>query len=197
MNALHNLFLDSLAARYDAEKRLILAMPAIAKRSGSQDFRELIRRHFKETVDHAKKLEKVFQCFATDARSTECAITISLLEECDEIAAEYKSSPALHAALIACAQKIEHHEIASYGCLAEWAAVLGNKPAASLLRDILAEEKAADAALSYLARSHANDEALGEYKSTKTERGGSIAKPLNRRVGATPRTFNRIHPVLM
>jgi ferritin-like metal-binding protein YciE len=197
MNALQTLFLDSLAVRFDGEKRLILAMPAIAKRSGSKDFRELFRRHFKETVDHAKKLEKVFQCFATDARTAECAITINLLEQCDEIAAEYKSSPALHAALIACAQKIKHHEIASYGCLAEWAAVLGNKQAASLLRDILAEEKAADAALSYLARCHANDEALGGNKTPKSRPGGSIAKPLNRRVGAPPRTFNRIHPVLM
>ena len=158
---------------------------------------ELIRRHFKETVDHAKKLEKVFECFATDARTADCAITIHLLKECDEIAEAYKSSPALNAALIACAQKIEHHEIASYGCLAEWAAVLGNKEAASLLRDILAEEKAADAALSYLARSNANDEAVGENKTAKTGRGGSIGKPLNRRAGAAPRTFNRIHPVLM
>ena len=197
MNALHTLFLDSLAVRLDGEKRLILAMPAITKQAGSKEFRELVRRHFKETVGHAKKLEKVFEYLDTDARTTECAITIHLLEECEELAVEYKNSPALHAALIACAQKIEHHEIASYGCLTEWAAILGNKEAASLLRDILAEEKAADAALSYLARSHANDEALGNHKTTKIRRGSPVAKPVNRRVGAPPRTFNRIHPVLM
>jgi ferritin-like metal-binding protein YciE len=197
MNALRSLFLDSLATRYDAEKRLALAMPAMAKRSTCKDFRELIQRHFKETIGHMKKLEKVFECFAIDAKTTKCAIMISLLKECDRTADAYKGSLALEAALIACAQKIEHQEIASCGCLAEWAALLGNKEATNLLRDILSEKKAADAALTYLARCRANNEAMGEHNATKRQRPGAIAKPLNRRSGVRPRTFNRIHPVLM
>jgi ferritin-like metal-binding protein YciE len=197
MNALRSLFLDSLATRYDAEKRLALAMPAIAKRSTCKDFRELIQRHFKETIGHIKKLQRVFECFATDARTTKSAIMISLLKECDRTADAYKGSLALEAALISCAQKIEHQEIASCGCLAEWAALLGNKEATNLLRDILGEKRAADAALTYLARCRANNEAMGEHNATKRQRPGAIAKPLNRRSGVRPRTFNRIHPVLM
>ena len=95
MNALRSLFLDSLATRYDAEKRLALAMPAIAKRSTCKDFRELIQRHFKETIGHIKKLQRVFECFATDARTTKSAIMISLLKEWDRMANAYKDSPAL------------------------------------------------------------------------------------------------------
>src|SRR2546430_6821145 len=186
MNSLHTLFLALLANRYDSEKRLILAMPAMAKRSTCKEFRELIQRHFKETAGHAKKLEKILECFASEVKTTKCAVTISLLHECDEIAAEHKGSPALNAALISCAQKIEHYEIASYGCLAEWAALLGNAEAASLLRGILAEEKAADQALSYVARCHANAEAFGEQRSNNPRGRERIAKPFHRRAGVRP-----------
>ena len=194
MSALNTLFLDLLADRYDSEQRFILVMPSMAKTSTCKDFRELIQRHFRETVAHTKKLETVFESFGAEVKSRKCEATIGLLKESDEIATEYQGSPALNAALISCAQKMEHYEIASYGCLAEWAAVLGDKKAAGLLREILAEEKAADQALSFLARSGANDEAFGERKP---ETPRQIAKPINRRSGLRPRTFNRTHPVLM
>lgn len=197
VNPLNALFLDLLADRYDAEKRLVLAMPAMAKTSSCKDFRELIQRHFRETIEHTKKLETIFKAFGAEVKTGKCEGTMGLLEECDEIATDYKASPALNAALISCAQKIEHYEIASYGCLAEWAAVLGNKKASSLLREILAEEKAADQALSFLARSSANDEALGERHKKNPPSSRQIAKPIIRRGGLRPRTFNRIHPVLM
>jgi ferritin-like metal-binding protein YciE len=197
MNALNALFFDLLADRYDAEKRLVLAMPAMAKTSTSRDFHQLIQRHFRETIAHTKKLEMVFKSFGAEVKAGKCEATIGLLKECDEMAAEYKGSPALNAALISCAQKIEHFEIASYGCLAEWAAVLGNKEASSLLREILSEEKAADQALTFLARFSANDEAIGKSKVKGSQASGQIRKPVTRLAGRRPRTFNRIHPVLM
>jgi ferritin-like metal-binding protein YciE len=199
MNALKTLFLNLLAERHDAEKRLVTALQRMAKSSECKDVRELLQRHRKETVEHVKKVEAVFKCFATDVKTAKCAVTICLLQDYDEIAAEYKGSAGFNAALVSCVQKIEHLEIASYGCLAEWAAMLGNKAASSLLRDILAEEKAADQALNYLARTAANPEAFGESsvggrESTSRHR---IVKPVTRRGGVRPRTFNRIHPVLM
>jgi ferritin-like metal-binding protein YciE len=197
MSALNTLFLDLLADRYDAEKRLILAMPAMAKASACKDFRALIQRHFRETIAHTRKLETIFELFGAEARGKTCEATIGLLKESDAIATEYKGSPALNAAFIACAQKMEHYEIAAYGCLAEWAAVLGNKKASGLLREILAEKKAADQALSYLARSTANDEALGKPAAKGLPVSGQIKKTLNTRRGVRPRTFNGTHPVLM
>src|SRR2546423_2111076 len=125
MNALKTLFLNLLAERYDAEKRLVTALPRMAKFSACKDLQKLLQRHRKETVEHVKKVEAVFKSFASEVKAAKCAVTISLLEDGDEIAAEYKGSPAFNAALISCVQKMEHLEIASYGCLAEWAATLG------------------------------------------------------------------------
>jgi ferritin-like metal-binding protein YciE len=72
-------------------------------------------------------LEKVFKAFGRPAKGKTCDATVGLLKEGDEIAAEFKGSPAINAALIAAAQKVEHYEIASYGCLHTWATLLGNE----------------------------------------------------------------------
>jgi len=69
-----------------------------------------------------------------------------------------------------------------------WARLLGNKEAAGLLQEILAEEKAANHALSELARSRSNNEALGECAVTEFCGGGKDAKSLslNGRRGVRP-----------
>jgi ferritin-like metal-binding protein YciE len=161
MNALKTLFLNLLAERYDAERRLVTGFSRMAKSCPCKNLQQLLLRHRKETIGHVKKLEAIFKSFATEVKTAKCVVTISLLEDYDEITAEYGGSPGFNAALISCIQKMEHVAIASYGCLEEWAAILGNKEASSLLRGILAEEKGADQALSYIARCHANDEAFG------------------------------------
>ena len=79
-----------------------------------------------------------------------------MLTEDDEIASENKGAPTINAALICAAQKVEHYEIASYGCLREWAEQLGNEDAGTLLEEILNEEKAADEKLTELARERCN-----------------------------------------
>ena len=162
MKTLKNLFLDELADIYDAEHRLVKALPKMAKAATCEKLRKAILSHLKETEGHVTKVEQVFECFDEKAKGKTCEATVGLLTEGDKIAAEYKGSPAINAALISAAQKVEHHEMASYGCLHEWAGLLGNKKAADLLQKILEEEEAANESLTELARARSNEEALGE-----------------------------------
>ena len=166
---LKDLFLDELADMYDAEKRIVKALPKMAKAATCTDLKEAMEKHLQETQGHVKKLEQVFQAFGEKAAGQTCEATKGLLEEGDEIAAEFKDSPAINAALIAAAQKVEHYEIASYGCLHEWAGLLGNQEAAELLEEILDEEKAANEELTKLAVAQSNDEALGEGRDQEPE----------------------------
>lgn len=158
---LNDLFLDELADMYDAEKRIAKALPKMAKAATCPDLKKALQSHLKETEGQVKKLERVFLSFGMKAKGKTCEATVGLLEEGDEIAAEFKGSPAINAALICAAQKVEHYEIASYGCLTEWAGLLGNKAAAGLLQQILDEEKAANESLNELAHDGNNEEALG------------------------------------
>jgi ferritin-like metal-binding protein YciE len=159
---LQDLFLDELADMYDAEQRIVKALPKMAKAATCTDLKAAIESHLKETQGHVKRLEQVFQAFGEKAAGKTCEATKGLLEEGDEIAEEFKDSPAINAALICAAQKVEHYEMASYGCLHEWAALLGNQKAAGILEDILNEEKAANKGLTELAVAKSNQEALGE-----------------------------------
>lgn len=159
MKTLEELFLNELADIYDAEKRIAKALPKMAKAAQSEELKEAIEAHLAETQEHAAKVEEVFALFDQKARSKTCEAAIGLLKEGEDIAAEFKGSPALDAAIIAAAQKVEHYEIAAYGTLRTWAALLENEDAADVLGEILDEEKAADATLSNIAKSQSNNEA--------------------------------------
>lgn len=159
---LHDLFLDELADMYDAEKRIAKALPKMAKAATSPELQAALEKHQQETQGQVTRLEEVFQAFGEKAAGKTCEATKGLLEEAEEIAADFKGSPAINAALICAAQKVEHYEMASYGCLKEWAGLLGNPEAAALLEEILDEEKAANQTLNRLALEQSNQEALGE-----------------------------------
>lgn len=162
MKTLQNLFLDELADMYDAEQRIVRALPKMAKAATCTQLQTALQNHLRETKGHVTTIEKVFKSLGEKVRGHKCEATVGLLEEGDEIAAEFKGSPAINAALISAAQKVEHYEIATYGCLHEWAVLLGHYKVAGLLQEILNQEKGADETLTVLARSSSNEEALDD-----------------------------------
>jgi ferritin-like metal-binding protein YciE len=186
MKTLKDLFLDELADMYDAEHRIVKALPKMAKAATCPDLKEAIQSHLRETEGHVKKLQQVFQCFGEKAKGKTCEATVGLLAEGDEIAADFKGSPAINAALISAAQKVEHYEMASYGCLHEWAGLLGNKEAAGFLQEILDEEKAANESLTKLALAKCNQEALEESDQKGSQDEATSERPANPRRGVRP-----------
>jgi ferritin-like metal-binding protein YciE len=160
MKTLQDLFFNELADIYDAEHRIAKALPKMVKAATSAALKKAFELHLKQTEVHAKKVEEIFECFDRKPKSKTCNATVGLLKEGDEIASYFEGSPAINAALIAAAQKIEHYEIATYGCLHEWAKLLGNKKAAMLLQEILDEEGETNEALTLLARASSNEDAV-------------------------------------
>lgn len=154
--ALKDVLLHELAASYDAEQQLVRALPALEKAAVAERLRRILERHRKLTAGHVTKVEAIFQHFDVKPQARPSAITAVLIEDAGAIASTFAGSPVFDAALIATVQKIEHLEIAAYGCLHEWSELLGNEPATALLREILEEEKTADAALTQLARARSN-----------------------------------------
>ncbi|HYV28219.1 MAG TPA: ferritin-like domain-containing protein [Candidatus Eisenbacteria bacterium] len=169
MKTLKNLFLDELADMYDAEHRIIKALPKLAKAATCEDLKAAFQSHLKQTEGQVKRLEQVFQAFGEKAKGKKCEATVGLLKEGDEIAAEFKGSPSINAALISAAQKVEHYEMASYGCLHEWAGLLGNRKAADLLQETLTEETDTNRSLTDLARASSNEEALSDTDTASSE----------------------------
>jgi ferritin-like metal-binding protein YciE len=159
MNELNELLLDELGDILYAENLLVKALPKMAKAAQSDELRDAFNSHLEETQSHVDRIKQVFESFGKPAKSKKCDAMVGLLDEGKKIMGDWKGSAALDAALICAAQKVEHYEIASYGCLCTWAELLGNDDALSLLKETLSEEEAADESLTGLAEQFANQEA--------------------------------------
>jgi ferritin-like metal-binding protein YciE len=156
---LNELFHDTLKDIYFAEKKILAALPKMAKAAQSDELRAAFEKHEKETEQHVARLENVFAEIDEAPRGKTCEAIMGIIEEGQEVMKEFKGKPALDAGLLAAAQAVEHYEIARYGTLKTWAAELGLQRSVQLLEATLAEEKKTDAALTELAESGVNQHA--------------------------------------
>jgi ferritin-like metal-binding protein YciE len=156
---LHELFHDTLKDIYFAEKKILSALPKMAKAARAPELKQAFEKHETETEEQVGRLEKVFEELGETPRGKTCDAITGILEEGQEIMKEYKGKAALDAGLLAAAQAVEHYEMSRYGTLRTWAKELGLKGAVSLLDATLKEEKNADATLSKIAEDNVNQHA--------------------------------------
>ena len=171
METLEELFHETLRDIYYAEKKILKALPKMAKKSSSQDLAAAYEAHLQETEDQVERLEKVFEMLGKNPRGKTCPAIDGMVEEAEEILKEAKSDTVRDAGSLAAAQAVEHYEISRYGTLIAWAEKLGMPDAADLLGQTLQEEKAADAKLTALAESEINVEADEEPKKPRRTSG--------------------------
>jgi ferritin-like metal-binding protein YciE len=148
---LEELFVHELKDVLDAERQITKALPKMAKATESEDLRTAFEEHLRQTEEQIGRLETIFQSMDKAARGKHCPGVEGIIKEGSETIKENDTGPALDAALIAGAQKVEHYEIASYGTLVEWAKILGKDDAVELLEQTLAEEKETDEKLTEIA----------------------------------------------
>lgn len=153
---LNELFHDTLKDIYFAEKKILAALPKMAKAAQSPDLKAAFEKHRGETQEHVARLEQVFEAIGEKPAAKNCPAIMGIIDEGAEIMEEYKGSPALDAGLLAAAQAVEHYEISRYGTMRTWASELGLTEAVSLLDLTLSEEKETDEALSELAEASVN-----------------------------------------
>ena len=159
-NTLNKVFEKLLKDIYATELELVEALPKVMEAAHEEDFEDAVRDHLEETKRQVKRLEKIFTQMRIDKNDSESSEPISsLVEETTKIIDEFESGPVRDSALIICAQKIEHYEIAAYGSLRTLADVMGMEQVGDVLDRSLEEEKAADEMLSELAE-EINDMAM-------------------------------------
>ena len=156
---LDDLFLDTLKDIYYAERKILKALPKMARGATSPELKAAFEKHRDETQGQIERLQQIFELLGKRAVGKTCAAIEGILEEGEDILEEYKGSPALDAGLISSAQAVEHYEMTRYGTLHRWAQDLGMSEAAKLLAETLAEEKSTDKALTGLADISANAKA--------------------------------------
>lgn len=159
LETLQDLLVDQLKDIYSAENQLLKALPKMAKAASSDALREAFESHLTETEKQVERLDQIFERLEVKPGRKKCKAMEGLLEEGKEAISE-DAEPMVHdAALIAAAQRVEHYEIAAYGCVRTFATLLGDNATADLLEESLNEESAADEKLTEVAMSGINQEA--------------------------------------
>jgi ferritin-like metal-binding protein YciE len=162
LDSLHDLYVDELKDLYNAESQLLKALPRMAKAATAPALKAAFTEHLEVTRGQVGRLETIFADLGVNPKGKKCKAMEGLIEEGKELMEEDGGPGVLDAALISAAQKVEHYEMAGYGCVRTFAHLLGYEDAAALLQETLGEEGEADKKLTELAESIINVEAAGE-----------------------------------
>ena len=159
LKELKDFFIDELKDIYSAEKQLTKALPKMAKAATSEELKAAFENHLKETEGHVARLEKIGKKLGKALTGKKCKAMEGLVEEGKEVIEENATPQVLDVALICAAQKVEHYEIATYGCLKTYARLLGESEIEELLDQTEQEEGNADKTLTSIA-DELNEESL-------------------------------------
>ena len=159
IKSLQELLLEELKDLYDAEHRILKALPKMAQAATNAQLKQGFEFHRTQTEQHVARLEKAFEHLDASAKKKTCEAIKGIIEEGEDLMGTKMEPEVADAALIGAAQKVEHYEIASYGTVRSWAQQLGQTEVASLLEQTLEEEKQTDQKLTQLAESMVNQEA--------------------------------------
>lgn len=159
LTTLQALYLKELQDLHSAESMLLKALPKMTKAASSPELRHAIEDHLEKTRMHVDRLDQVFDQLGERPSGKKCKAMAGLLEEGKEVLEQDGNPSVLDAAIIAAAQRVEHYEMAGYGCVRTFAQLLGERQAATVLAKTLEEEKEADRKLTEIAESHINVQA--------------------------------------
>jgi ferritin-like metal-binding protein YciE len=173
-NLLRKLYVDELKDLYSAENQLVKALPKMAKATDSRELRSAFEEHLHQTQEHVMRLEKIFSGLQESPKGKKCKGMEGLIEEGSEMIEEDPKPAELNAELIAAAQRVEHYEIAGYGCVRTYASLLGEDSAVSLLEKTLMEEKETDEKLTEISKQI--NAVAAEAEEDNSESSGRKAK---------------------
>ena len=156
LETLRDLYVLELKDLYSAERQIIKALPKMRKAAKNRQLATAFNQHLEQTKRQAKRLEDILSSHDESTRGPKCAGMEGVLKEGDEMINEDGEAEVRDAGLIAAAQRVEHYEMAGYGCARTYAELLGDKKGARLLDITLKEEEAADQKLTKLAKSVIN-----------------------------------------
>lgn len=161
LTSLQDLYLAELKDLYDAENRIVKALPKMAEAAQAPDLRQAFEEHLEQTRGHVDRLERIFQMLNEAPKGQKCKGIEGIIDEGEEMIDMGEDAPpgVNDAGLIAAAQRVEHYEIAAYGTVRSYARRLGHSDQAALLDQTLQEEGETDKLLTQLAESSINEQA--------------------------------------
>lgn len=160
LKTLNDLMVEHLRDLYNAETQIMDALPKMAEKATAPQLRKAFETHLEESKVHRARLEDIFQQLGEKPEGHTCKAMEGIIKEGDEFMKERAEPEVMDAGLIAAAQRVEHYEMAGYGCVRTWAKQLGMNDVAKVLQTTLDEEGATDEKLTKLAEGSLNERAI-------------------------------------
>lgn len=174
LGSLKELYLDELGDLYDAETQMIRALPRFIELARAPELREILTKHYEESRLHLERLQLIFTHWGEPVLPHPCAGIAGIVQEADNRLNQPATPDTRDAAIIGAAQRIEHYEIAAYGCARTYARRLNRTDDARLLQETFDEEGRADRRLTELAEAHINDDARPEPDLHELKHGARL-----------------------
>ncbi len=154
--SLQTLYEHELTDLYSAETQIIEALPKLIKAATNPALKAALTEHLAITETQLGRLDQIFEALGKKPESEKCKGMEGLLKECDKAIEEHKDSDVLDAAIIGATQRVEHYEMAGYGCARTYAAMLGLTKQSEILQTTLNEEGDTDKLLTKIAEGCVN-----------------------------------------
>jgi len=189
MKDLKDLLKHEILDLYSAEEQIIAAMPKMIEKAKNPQLKKALEQHLEITEKQLERLDQIKAAFGQQEQkkkggifglfsgAQKCKGMEGLITEGEKVMGENMTPEVLDAAIIACAQKIEHYEICGYGTARAYARELELYDIAELLEETLDEEYEADDLLTDLAVGNINmeaEEADEEYETEEEEEGAAV-----------------------
>jgi ferritin-like metal-binding protein YciE len=158
--SLQKLYVDQLRDLYNAESQILKSLPKMEEKASHTGLKEAFRLHYRQTQQHVDRLEQIFSALGQRPSGEKCKGMEGIIDEAQDTLKMYDDSDVRDAALIAEAQRVEHYEIAGYGCVRTYANMLGFTNQEQLLQQTLNEEGETDHKLTEIAEQIVNIDAL-------------------------------------
>ncbi len=160
LSTLEDLYIHEIKDLYSAEKQIAKVLPKMAKAASNKELAAGFEAHLVQTKAQVVRLEKILESHGMSMRVRKCKGMEGVLKEGEEMIEEEGDPEVRDAGLISAAQRVEHYEIAGFGCARAYAELLGDKEGAKLLKLTEDEAGETDRKLTELARTvinvHAN-----------------------------------------
>ena len=160
IKTLDDLFVHTLQDIYYAENQIVKNLPIMAEEASDPELKAAFQDHLKETEEHVRRLERVFQMHDQPIKGVTCPAMDGIIAEAKDIISDCDDREVRDAAMLSAAQAVEHYEITRYGSLIAYATQLGRADCATLLKQTLEEEKSADQKLTRIAEKSVNQHAI-------------------------------------
>lgn len=150
VQSLTELYNSELRKALDLEEQIVKALPTMIEKSTDTQLKQAFQSHLQESETHVDKVKQLLSQQEKKDSDT-CKVIHALVTEAQDTIKDVTDPDVLDVALIGAGQQVEHHEMAVYGTLKNWAGLLGRTEDAMVLESILNDEKHADKLLSMVA----------------------------------------------